>query len=357
MKKALLASCLACMAVTVPAQTEVTPYRPGVTLDGVTYYLPRTAVRLVVTAEKTVYTPGEFCKYADRYLRLSGAVPETVTRWTIKSIGAEAYGVPDTTKIYNIRLKSKTLAPLVELTEDGLLLAINTEGEEETLSPVPEGTRPGKRINPRDYMNQEMLSAGSTAKMAELAAQEIYEIRDSRNALIRGEADNTPKDGTQLKLMLDQLATQEEALTQLFKGVTETSTAVFTLNLIPTEGTDKTVLFRFSQKLGLVDRDDLGGEPVYISIKDLKTVPEPVYDEKTTKKKAKMETGVYYNVPSRVSLRVFDAQKTYCKAEYPMGQFGNVEVLSDVLFNKKTATKVTFYQSNGGVRRIEAEEP
>lgn len=357
MKKALLTSCMAVLAATTSAQTEVSAYRPGVTLDGVTYYLPRTAIRFVVTVEKTVYTPGEFCKYADRYLRLRNVSPEVSTMWTLKSIDAEPYGIPDKEKIYSIALKSKTLAPLVGLTEDGILLGINTEGEEETLSDLPAGTRPGKRLNPRDYMNQEMLTTGSTAKTAELVAQEIYEIRDSRNALIRGEADNTPKDGTQLKLMLDQLSMQETALLQLFKGTTETTTEVFSLTYDPTEETDKDILFRFSQKLGKVDKDDLSGAPVYIRIQDLKTVPTPVEDEKTAKKKAKMEMGVYYNVPSRVALTVFDAQKTYFKHEYPMGQFGNVEILSDVLFNKKTATKVTFYQSNGGVKQIEAEEP
>lgn len=357
MKKVILASCLTLLAATASAQTEVTPYRPGVTPDGVTYYLPRTVIRFVVTAEKTVYRPGEFCKYADRYLRLRGVSPEASTTWTLKDISAETYGIPDKEKLYNIRLKSKTLAPLVELTEDGILLAINTEGEEETLAPVPTGTRPSKPLNPRDYMDQEMLSAGSTAKTAELVAQEIYEIRESRNALIRGEADNTPKDGAQLKLMLDQLTLQETALLQLFKGTLETTTEIFSFELDPTEEVDKTVLFRFSQRLGLVDKDDLGGEPVYISIRDLKTVPEPVYDEKTAKKKAKMEMGVFYNVPGRAALTVFDAQKTYCKEEYTMGQFGNVEILSDLLFNKKTATKVTFYQTSGGIKHIEAEEP
>lgn len=50
--------------------------------------------------------------------------------------------------------------------------------------------------------------SNSSAKMAELVAKEIYSIRESRNALLRGEADNMPKDGAQLKLMLDNLNQQ-----------------------------------------------------------------------------------------------------------------------------------------------------
>ena len=136
---------------------------------------------------------------------------------------------------------------MVGLTSEGILLSINTDGEEEPLPAVPKGNDAPKRLNPRDYMNQEILSAGSNAKIAELTAEEIYDIRDSRTALIKGEADNMPKDGAQLKLMLDQLTMQETALTQLFKGTVDTSTEVFTIELTPAEFTDRMVLFRFSE--------------------------------------------------------------------------------------------------------------
>lgn len=351
-KKTILTGGLAMLTLAATAQTEVSAYRPGVTLDGVTYFMPRTAFRFVVTAEKSVYTPGDFNKYADRFLRLKSVESEGHTHWTIKSITMDPYGVPDPKKAYSIRLAKRTVAPNVTLSEDGLLLAINTEGSEETLSPVPARVPAAERPNPRDYMSQEILTAGSTIKMAELTAQEIYDIRESRNALIRGEADNTPKDGAQLKLMLDQLQLQETALTQLFKGTVDQSTEVFTLTFVPDEETDKTVLFRFSQKLGLVDSDDLAGEPVYISVKDLHTAPAPVEDEKTQKKKQKMEAGIYYNVPSRASIRIFDNKQTYCKKDINMGQFGNTEILSNVLFDKNATTEVTFFQNNGGIEQI-----
>ena len=327
MKARTLLCGLALCTLGAVAQTEVSPYVPGATVEGVTYYLPRTALRLVVVAEKQVYTPGEFSKYADRYLRLSQINQEPYTKWSIKSIDMVPYGVPDPQKVYSIQLKKRTVAPLV-------------------------GNDAPKRLNPRDYMNQEILSAGSNAKIAELTAEEIYDIRDSRTALIKGEADNMPKDGAQLKLMLDQLTMQETALTQLFKGTVDTSTEVFTIELTPAEFTDRMVLFRFSEKLGVVDNDDLSGEPVYLSLKNMNTLPQPVVDEKAAKKKGKMEEGVYYNVPERVAVSVFNASREFCKGEFPMGQFGNVEILSNVLFDKKTTTQVTFYPSNGAIKQL-----
>jgi hypothetical protein len=60
--------------------------------------------------------------------------------------------------------------------------------------------------------------ANSTAKMAELVAKEIYSIRESKNALLRGQADNMPKDGEQLRIMLEKLEEQERAMTEMFTG-------------------------------------------------------------------------------------------------------------------------------------------
>lgn len=73
--------------------------------------------------------------------------------------------------------------------------------------------------------------ASSTAKMAELVAKEIYNIRESKNALLRGQADNMPSDGAQLKIMLDNLNAQEEAMTQMFSGTCNKEERTFTVRL------------------------------------------------------------------------------------------------------------------------------
>lgn len=344
------------------AQTEVGPFIPGATLDGVNYFLPKTALRVTVVAEKKETTPGELNKYAFRYLRLKDVPTVPSTQWEIKSVTLEPFGIPDPQKAYNVKVKSKTVAPLVSLTRDGILLAINTEAQEESLPDLPQGTPAMAPLNPKQYMNQEMLSAGSTMKLAELCAQEIYDIRESRNALVRGEADNTPKDGEQLRLMLSQLDTQAKALEQLFSGSTQTSTEVFSFNFLPSQETDKEVLFRFSQLLGIVDKDDLSGQPIYIRIKNTGNLPakveQPTESEKKKvlaflSKKNDSEKGVYYNAPAREAITVFDINNTYVNIECSMGQFGYTEMLSDALFDKKLTTRVSFYQENGAIKKLE----
>ena len=340
------------LSLTATAQTEVERFVPGSTLEGVAYYLPRTAFRVTVIAEKTTIRPGDFHKYADRYMRLQNVPTEESVQWNLKSITMEPFGKPDKDKAYSIKIKSKTVAPLVGLSRDGILLSINCDADESFLPDLPKPEKGQAPENPRSYMTQEILAAGSSAKMAELCAQEIYDIRESKNALIRGEAENTPKDGAQLKLMLDQLDKQASVLESLFSGTSQTDTEVFSFFYDPQQETDRDVLFRFSQKLGVLDADNLAGEPVIISLKVMETIPTTVPSEETAKKRAKMEHGVYYNIPVRTKINITYNSQEYVNMETPMAQFGIVEILSSTLFDKKTNTQVTFFQTTGGTKDV-----
>ena len=72
----IIVYCLLSISLTASAQTEVGWFVPGTTVEGVTYFLPRTAFRVIIIAEKTTTRPGDFCKYADRYLRLKNVPME-----------------------------------------------------------------------------------------------------------------------------------------------------------------------------------------------------------------------------------------------------------------------------------------
>lgn len=356
----LILSSFLLISSSLSAQTEVESFRPGATTEGVCYFLPKTVFEVVVTAEKAVTKPGEFAGYSDRYLRQPNVPMAESTEWSIKEIALMPYGVPDSTKAYSIKLRPQTSAPLVSLTDEGLLLGINKRVEQEVVPELPKGTPAPKEVNARDYMTQEILAAGSSAKMAQLTAEFIYELRDSRNALIRGEADNTPKDGMQLKLMLDNLEAEISALESLFKGQTLTSTEVMSFDYEPSADASllgkPQLLCRFSRRFGVVATDDLSGEPVWITIKSLGSLPQTEPQPENAKKrgsKAKTEQGVYVNVPQRVQIIISTATQTLLTTETSICQLGVTDVLSDALFNKKMETRVTLYQHTGNVKEIE----
>ena len=342
--------------VSLQAQTKVTPFHPGQRADGVTYCLPRTQVKAELQAIKTVYTPGEFAVYAERYMHVQNVNPSATTRYEIVKIKLSTVGVPDTTKVFTVKLKDKSIAPMMQLTESGIVQSINrisgspTENHQEDVLP---STR--HQLNSRQYFTEEMLSSTSSARMAELVAQEIYDIRESKNEIMRGQVDAMPKDGASLKIVLDRLNQQEQALTQTFVGYTDTTYLSQSYIFEPTKDTDKEILFRFSKKLGFVDADDLAGTPYYISVTDLRQTPE---DTRTEKEKIvqKDDPGLFINVPGKAHVVLYNANKTVKEMDVFYPQFGRVEALSASLFNKKVSTSFQLNQVTGTTMHLNVQE-
>lgn len=113
------------IATSTYAQTDVTTGIMRGKDYGVTYLLPKTEIEIVVEATKHTYMPGEFCKYADRYLRMNNVSADPDIYWTIDKLQTRVTGVPDKDNVYFVKLKDKTVAPLMELTEDGIVRSIN----------------------------------------------------------------------------------------------------------------------------------------------------------------------------------------------------------------------------------------
>ena len=358
LKVSVVAACLQLsifnQSSTCHAQTQTGIYMPGVSQEGAIYFLPKTAIRITVLTEKTVYTPGDFAPYAERYLRLKGVNAEPSTTNRILSITQTAVGIRDTTKAYNVKFNNKTSAINVALAEDGVLLALNAKP---TPQDIPAPFKPAPKpavVNPRQFLNEEILAAGSTAKMAQLTAQEIYDIRDSRSQLIKGQADFMPKDGEQMKMMLNQMDRQDQALTSLFAGTTVRDTTEHVFIIVPDGNLNRT-LFRFSKRFGLVDADDLSGAPYIINVKNQTQLPATDAEQAAKKKKA--ENGFYYNVPGKMQVAIFNGNELVSEEDFPAAQFGNVELLSGDLFNKHFGTRLWLNPVTGGIDKLEAEQP
>lgn len=356
MKKYLLLLAGALISYSSLAQTEVKKYQAGITEEGITYFLPQTQIRVVVYATKTHYIPGEFCDYAKRYLRLNDVPQNQYDKWTIEDIELYSYGVADKTKAYSIKLNTKTSAPLVTLTPDGRLISINKKVDHYDQDlPKSESSRvEQKKINGNDFKTEEILSAGSKSKMAELTANEIYNIRENRSLLTKGQADFMPKDGEQLNLMLNSLDKQEEGLLQLFKGETYTEKHTFTFDISPNQDVEKSPLFSFSKYLGMVDLDDPAGTTFYCSIKDLHSIPVAEVDGNNSKKEVK---DLRYTIPGQANVKVFTEEQEYVSENIPLAQFGKIEHLGGDLFNKKYTTKITLSPETGGIVHVEADKP
>ena len=340
------------------AQTQLSPNRPGVTPEGPVYFLPKTALRISVLVEKTTYTPGDFSPYAQRYLRMADVSQEPKTSFRVADIVVTPCPIPDSAKVFAVKFDARTVASRMTLSEDGRLLAMNVEDADDAEVPalfVP-APKP-EEVNPRQFMGEDILSCGSTAKMAEMTAHEIYDLRENRTLLIKGQADFMPQDGRQMELMMNELDRQDRALSSLFVGTTQRDTVEHVLWVTPAAATQgKTVLFRLSQVKGLVEADDLSGKPFYYHIEDITQLPAPEENGKKAKS-AKTMAGIYVNVPGRLRFILYDGITPIITEEYPAPQFGQTMMLSGNLFNKRYATHLLLDPLTGAMLRLNADQP
>lgn len=323
---------------------------------GVAYSLPKTSIIVTADYTKTTRKVGEFYQYAERYLNITNPIVEDGVTYTLDKIDAVPHGIVDKDKSYLVEFKSNSTSPFVTLTKDGLICAINddyTFPKDEAVIAQPVKT--AQLLNPRNFLSEEILRAGSTAKQAELIAKQIYRLRESRNNILTGEADNMPPDGEAYKLVMTQLEEQEKALTAMFAGteIIETGTKDFTI--VPDEkNIDNRIIFRFSSKLGIVDANDLSGAPVSLTLKNKEPREQQILTPKEEKEmEKKFSSGIIYNIPNKANLQVTYNGKNYVQKECDVVQYGVQDVLVQKMFdNNKQPIKVIFYPDMGAVKQI-----
>lgn len=343
MKKSLFTICLSWLFTLLA--TAQAPF------EGMSYYLPKTEMQFKFLVEKTTYEPGQLCMYADRYMKKPDVSQKPSVTYRILDMGMTPVGVPDTAKHYVLSMDRKYSVGEVHLSDNGILLAIN-DLPKVVNQPKPfVPARKQTRLNPQDYMNEDILTAGSMAKMAELTAQEIYDIRESRNMLQRGQADFMPTDGEQMRIMMQGLDLQERALRQAFEGITERDTSEVVISYVPTHPVERELLFRFSSRLGLVDVDDLGGAPYYISVEQ----EQQVAADAENGKKNKDDIGLNVNMPAKIKATLFQQEKPIASHSLYVGQMGQTENLSGALFGRKQTVRMTLNPITGALESIKEE--
>ena len=337
--------------LSLSAQPEMTQLQPGQTPDGVVYYLPKTALRVHLTIEKQTYTPGQFARYAERYLHLTGVAQQEQISQRIVNCEVSSFGVRDTSKCYSVRLKGKAETAEVRLSEQGTLLAVNDEPltySVPTLSTLNSKLSSLNSHPSTSLLSSEALAAGSTAKMAEITAQQIQELQERRQQLATGEADEMPQDEQQLRLMLQQIDQKCAQLMTHFTGTICRDSSEHVLTFCPDKEINHQVLFRISRRLGLVDKDDLSGIPYYIDLKNLSPAEHPAPDNKK-------QTGFYVNVPGMAQLTISQDDQTLAQFQVPLAQFGFTELRDGDLF-RRFVTHLQLHPATGAVVRQQVEQ-
>ena len=322
---------------------------------GVVYSLPVTSFEVTLTIKKSTYQRGDFYTFAQRYLAIDNPVIENSVVYSLEDINVVNRGITDKNNSYMVAFRAKSVEPFVFLREDGLIVSINAEQELEVIPEVniPAGVSPSE--NPRRYLSQETLMAGSTAKQAELVARQIFDLRRSRNDILAGEAESMPPDGNAYNVVMSEIDRQEKALTELFAGSLKTEYFTETVVVIPEQNNiNKQVIARFSEKLGVVDVDNLAGEPIYLSLTNKTPKVEMQLSPKELQRlETKLSEGIVYNIPAKADLAIEFKNRVVKNMEVDVVQFGTKDVLAKRMFdNNKQPVKVYFYPELGAIKQL-----
>lgn len=307
--------------------------------EGIVYALPKTGLRFIITAQKIEKKRGDFYQYSERYLGLKDVIMQDAVEWKINDVQLEVFGQANPKEMFQM-VSDKSVMPLVQLSEDGVLLSINSyqPQEEKTLTSTP--------ITPVADTDvpytEEMLLANSSTKMAQEAASYIYHLRESRTNLLCSDLDALPPDGKAYAMSLEEINKLESQFLSLFKGNEIITDVTETIEVIPDDVKEKDVLFRFSTFNGVVAANDLSGSPFFITMEkeELSSLGSAPCDS----------AGLFYKKPAPVMIKIFDGATEILSENVLMGQFGELQTLPLGVVNEDV--KILFYPATGAIKSV-----
>lgn len=356
MRHSLLACALALASLAAPAQTTTKLTASKANDFGLIYSLPLTMLDITIETEHEMREPGEFWNYAKRNLNIADAITAPSQTARVRSVTITPRGVADTSNQWLMQFKGGQ-GVYVVLNDANLPVAINTEQLPKVAAPVlPEAKEaaptPLEVPAAAQAITQDMAMSTSTSKRAALATERIFELRENRNDLISGQADNVPPDGKSMQLALDNLAAQEAALTAMFAGTVKTWTEVNTISIMP-DSTDVTdlVIARLSPVDGLVGADDLSGAPIYLSMEVLEMGELPLDERGMPRPFPK--GGVAYCIPGTAAFTISYDGRTLANQEIDLAQLGVTYGLDPKQFaDKKAPAYLLLSPTTGAIQTL-----
>ncbi len=321
------------------------------------YTLPNTVLDITIETEHIEKEPGELALYARKYLNTDDVILQPSSTVEIKSVTVVPRGVSNPDKRYAVKFGSGT-PPYMIIGEQNQPLAVNTQksvDEQLPALPKPRAPKPTPLEVPaaQQAITPDMARSTSTAKRAELAAESIFSIRESRTDLLTGNSDQKITDGNALHLILDNLSAQEEALTAMFVGTTKTYTRVNAITFVPNETDEEVIIARLSPTEGLVDADDLSGAPIYLKLNVTHPGKMPVDDK--GKELPFPKNGFAYAIPSTANVAIEYDGRNIWNGEEEIAQFGIVYGLNAGSFSdKKAPIYVILDPATGAIREMGA---
>ncbi|MGV8096765.1 MAG: DUF4831 family protein [Mangrovibacterium sp.] len=327
--------------------------------NGIVYSLPRTGVRIYVTATQEKFFYGPYYQYAGPLLGIKNAPSSDRESWTINDIRIETFSEPDPGQVHKA---TGHTASMVSLTPSGTLAGINAvvETQEETFpvstflgdTKAPEIPFPDLSLNSffekRDSTHKKALVIKSMEEKALEAAHTVTKLRKRRfKTLANGYEEQLP-DGRAYEVMVEELDKLEKEYVALFIGKSYKKSFEYCFDYIPgNNSVSGEVVFRFSESKGILPETDLSGKPIVIDMKKLDSLASAQAKEATGNPSG---TGVFHRIPGKAEIRILNGINLMATTRADIAQFGITTFVPDELLDGNY--RITFHPKTGGIKSI-----
>jgi hypothetical protein len=333
-------------------------------VEGITYSLPRTGIRVYVKTMKEAFVPGPYAGYAEQLLGLKDVKTRPETKWTVTEIRIDAFAEPDPEQVFKAMGDA---AFNINLTADGRIAGINLPN----VTPQPTALRTNKVAQipdtldnfsfdyltdtpfyiPGDSTNNFQPIRVSAEKKAAEAAKRVLELRMHRFDMAAGMMDVPHPDGEAYKISREELIKMENNYVSLFAGRTTQKEDIYAFNFIPTKANGKgEVIFRISDEKGVVPATDLSGKPVMVEFEIEKTLIDKYQKMSESDNPAAGESGVYYRMPAMATVKILNDLNTIATARLPIAQFGTVAPLPEEVV--QGGYQVKYHPETGAIKSV-----
>ncbi|MFA5328998.1 MAG: DUF4831 family protein [Prolixibacteraceae bacterium] len=367
MKISVMAMLLILLSVSVFATSKddkkkEVPGAPVGPVEGVVYSLPETGIRVHIKATRERFVNGPFYMYAQKMLGIDNVPTTSGERWNMDDMTIETFSKPDADQVHKAMGQA---AQLVSLTESGVLSGISTgvksnEPKIQTQSFLTKDL--DKQVKFTDLSIWSFYSAADSTRSFKMvsksieqkaaeAAETLFNLRNSRFALLTNADDEPLPDGKSFEVMAKELGKMEENYLSLFIGKSSKQSYEFSFEFVPGTKTEKgEVFFRFSEERGVLPKSDLSGRPIVIEVAKSDNLAAKQSGLSSSESPDAGKSGVFYRMPGMAEIRIMDGSKQLAGASATIAQFGTIAPLPEDLLDG--TYKIKFHPSTGAVKSI-----
>ena len=346
------------------------------------YYLPQTTLEIRVKVTKETLIPGPFYKYAEKYLCIKNAPSASSSDISIENVQVNKIQQPDPNACFmvvsdreaNIVYNSKGIIVGYNCGEPSDMQSSDSESHftKESNFEMPVFTDYGVKRNfigntdttykvveidsvfqKIPIYNTVIVSKDEEMK-AEEAANYIIKIRKRLFKILTAQFDtDTPP--TDIDVMVNGLKELEQRYLELFIGKITKQTTEFVFYYTPQSdlNEERVPICYITSDDEVVSQKTESSEPVYLILKNANAAKEVsnFYGRQYDLKKKEKKTGLYYRIPSEVTLSVDFEDFTYYRGIVTVPQCGYLGHLPAEIFKNKNL-KVEFDEKYGSIKGV-----